>query len=261
MWYSSCTRQCRQNFDCPQEFSSFGWVQGNCFWCRYDCMWETVEQFEMWVFLKINNLQVSDFRSFGYVPQFHGKWPFAAIPLPFGLVIQEPASVVFSLLNLLTFFLMLRKIKKMDFLPRRTMWIFYAHVGLFTWVGSTVFHTMDCHYTELLDYNGAVAFIITALYVSMVFVYGDDPLYGRLEWYYTKVAPLFFIGFYLKYSYEMFVSFASESDYSSDSEFSAEAWLRDEHEMLHINVHSHFYHLFPPALQKVCHWRSSFSSR
>ncbi|CAO4380040.1 unnamed protein product [Caenorhabditis nigoni] len=153
-WYQGCTQKCISKFNCTKSFGTFSWVHGDCFWCRYDCMWETIEHFE---------------RQFGMVPQFHGKWPFAAIPLPFGFVIQEPASVVFSLLNLYTVYRMLQRFLKMSELPMKTTWISYACVGLFAWISSSVFHLSDCDLTESMDYFGAYTFVAGGLYVSLVF--------------------------------------------------------------------------------------------
>lgn len=48
--------------------------------CKYECMWKTVDGF----------LEYEKF-----VPQFYGKWPFIRM---FG--IQEPASTLFSIFNL-----------------------------------------------------------------------------------------------------------------------------------------------------------------
>lgn len=48
--------------------------------CAYYCMWLTVDQF---------------YAQGWSVPQFYGKWPFVRL-----LGVQEPASMVFSVLNL-----------------------------------------------------------------------------------------------------------------------------------------------------------------
>lgn len=68
----------------------FGWT---CFdECQYKCMWKTVN-----AFLDRN----------WKIPQFYGKWPFIKI---FGL--QEPASVLFSIMNLITHLILLKKFRK-----------------------------------------------------------------------------------------------------------------------------------------------------
>lgn len=73
------------------------WVNGILLWschdeCVYGCMWRTTNAFvaRQWD-----------------VPQFYGKWPFRRF---FG--IQEPASVLFSLLNLIVHWKMLRKFRE-----------------------------------------------------------------------------------------------------------------------------------------------------
>ncbi|CAI2355426.1 unnamed protein product [Caenorhabditis sp. 36 PRJEB53466] len=183
IWHAQCTEKCMSKFQCPGQFGTFDWVMGDCFWCRYDCMWETVELFES---------------NYGIVPQFHGKWPFLAIPLPYGLVIQEPASLLFSLLNLFSVFLMLRRLKKIRDLPNRKMWILYAHVGLVAWISSSLFHMADCDITEKLDYFGAFAFVLSALYVSFVFTLPqlEFTAKGRLV---LKAAPFIFIIIFLNH--------------------------------------------------------------
>lgn len=64
---------------------------------------------------------------------------------------------------------MLRRFKKMQNLPNRTMWLVYAHVGMFTWISSSLFHMFDCDFTEKMDYFGAYSFVLFALYVSVIF--------------------------------------------------------------------------------------------
>lgn len=77
--------------------------------------------------------------------------------------------MIFSLLNLFTVYKMLRRFKKMQNLPNRTMWLVYAHVGMFTWISSSLFHMFDCDFTEKMDYFGAYSFVLFALYVSVIF--------------------------------------------------------------------------------------------
>jgi hypothetical protein len=87
-------------------------------------MWKTVELFQ------------SRKRA---IPQFFGKWPFVAISSqigPFVILIQEPASTLFSLLNLIACLWLLNEIwlkipsgcSKM-----RSVWIGYALVGIVCW--------------------------------------------------------------------------------------------------------------------------------
>uniref|UniRef100_A0A8R1IKX2 Post-GPI attachment to proteins factor 3 n=1 Tax=Caenorhabditis japonica TaxID=281687 RepID=A0A8R1IKX2_CAEJA len=184
IWYAQCARNCRQQFNCSAGFGTFDWVHGDCFWCRHNCMWDVVEKFES---------------NFGTVPQFHGKWPFLAVPLPFGLIIQEPASLLFSLLNLLSVFKMLQMFKKIQNLPNRGLWITYAHVGVATWIASSVFHMFDCDVTEKLDYFGAFAFVLSAFYVSIIFTLPQLE-YSRTGRIFRKTAPYAFV---LKFLYHV----------------------------------------------------------
>lgn len=191
IWYQECTQICVTRYNCSKTFGTFSWVQGDCFWCRYECMWETVEHFES---------------NFGKVPQFHGKWPFFAIPLPFGFIIQEPASVLFSLLNLFTVYKMLGRFKKMRDLPNRLMWLVYAHVGIFTWISSTIFHTFDCDFTEKMDYFGAYTFVLSALYVSMIFT-SPNLKYTQTGRLLTRLLQFLFIAVFLKHFKDMLTNF------------------------------------------------------
>ncbi|CAH1993820.1 unnamed protein product [Acanthoscelides obtectus] len=60
--------------------------------CKYECMWKTVKAFND-----------RNWRT----PQFYGKWPFVRF-----LGMQEPASVVFSILNAYFHFNMMNKFRK-----------------------------------------------------------------------------------------------------------------------------------------------------
>ncbi|GAB6031030.1 Post-GPI attachment to proteins factor 3 [Chamberlinius hualienensis] len=102
--------------------------------CRYHCMWATVKQFV--------NRELP-------IPQFHGKWPFIRL-----LGMQEPASVIFSLLNALSLYIMWRKFTREvpSSAPTYYVWQAYAVLGIHTWLWSAIFHTRDTQLTELLDY-------------------------------------------------------------------------------------------------------------
>ncbi|KAH1003025.1 hypothetical protein HUJ05_010974 [Dendroctonus ponderosae] len=78
--------------------------------CEYQCMWSTVEKFQE------NQLNI---------PQFYGKWPFRRV-----LGIQEPASMLFSLLNLFMHLMLLHKFRNevRAGAPLRWLWLFYGAV-------------------------------------------------------------------------------------------------------------------------------------
>ena len=103
------------------------------------CMWSTVRKFVK------EDLPV---------PQFYGKWPFRRY---YGMQVreqrsidrQEPASVLFSILNLITSFCMFVKLWRLREVKNelKDMWIHYAGLGCFTWfwsAGSLAF-CVRCH--------------------------------------------------------------------------------------------------------------------
>ncbi|XP_050310287.1 post-GPI attachment to proteins factor 3 [Anthonomus grandis grandis] len=118
--------------------------------CRYNCMWETVDSFHK------RNWKT---------PQFHGKWPFIRF-----LGIQEPASVMFSLLNLFAHLIMIRKFNKFvrPDSPLYWLWFVYCVVCCHAWLWSAIFHTRDFPITELFDYSCAFSIVLVNCYVMSV---------------------------------------------------------------------------------------------
>ncbi|KAI6213897.1 hypothetical protein M3Y94_00205500 [Aphelenchoides besseyi] len=105
---------------------------------------------------------------------FYGKWPFSAISLAVGpivLLIQEPASTFFSLLNLCGCLWLLNELKMRTSVKAsrlRGVWIGYSIVGIGSWICSMLFHSRDFWLTELLDYFAAGALIFYAFYASLI---------------------------------------------------------------------------------------------
>ena len=124
--------------------------------CRYNCMWETVTE------MKIRH---------GQVPQFHGKWPFIRI-----LGIQEPASTLFSILNLLSNLYMLNWFVKIvpSTTPMFSVWVLYSVTAVNAWVWSTVFHTRDTEFTEMMDYFCAFSTVLFSLLAFFLRLVGTD---------------------------------------------------------------------------------------
>ncbi|XP_071749045.1 post-GPI attachment to proteins factor 3 [Lepeophtheirus salmonis] len=137
----------------------FGWTCSED--CGYECMWKTVDQFQR------RGLQI---------PQFHGKWPFVRL---FG--IQEPASVLASILNLIPHVYLIMKYRE-AVNPRTHMyqvWTLYALVSINTWTWSTVFHTKDNNFTEKMDYLSAFSVVSYSLIAFFLKLYGQsDPLFS-----------------------------------------------------------------------------------
>ncbi|MCO5559089.1 hypothetical protein L7F22_012681 [Adiantum nelumboides] len=114
----------------------------------------------------------------GQLPiQYHGKWPFKRL-----LRLQEPASVVFSIANLvmhleglLSFLsLVLSKLpqrsqgKRSPFYEYSTLWIIYALLSINSWFWSAIFHSRDVVLTEKMDYLSAVSVIGYTLIVAIL---------------------------------------------------------------------------------------------
>lgn len=122
--------------------------------CKYACMWKTVN-----AYLKFG-LQV---------PQFYGKWPFVR-----WLGLQEPASAVFSLLNLASHALMLRRF--VTVVPRQAplywLWVSYGLVCVNGWFWSTIFHARDTKLTEKMDYLCAFSMVLFSTYSALIRILG-----------------------------------------------------------------------------------------
>jgi hypothetical protein len=106
--------------------------------------------------------------------KYHGKWPFVRI-----FSLQEPASVAFSVLNLLVHFQGFSSFLVLIYykLPSRIKGPYYEYVGLWTifgllsmnsWIWSTVFHSRDMTFTEMLDYSSAIALIGYSLLLAII---------------------------------------------------------------------------------------------
>lgn len=107
------------------------------------------------------------------IHQFHGKWPFVRM-----LGIQEPASVIFSLLNFLPHYEGLKRILLRvhdDNNTRLRKWYaLFAVVGMNAWLWSAVFHTRDFVLTERLDYFSAMLTIVYGLFVACLRIFRLD---------------------------------------------------------------------------------------
>uniref|UniRef100_T1JAC6 Post-GPI attachment to proteins factor 3 n=1 Tax=Strigamia maritima TaxID=126957 RepID=T1JAC6_STRMM len=158
-------------WDCPAE-------------CRYDCMWSTVDWFK-----KTKNT----------IPQFYGKWPFFRL---FG--IQEPASTLFSILNGVAHYSHWKKFRKRipNEHPMYYVYFTYGVVCINAWIWSTVFHTRDLHFTEIMDYISALLAVITSTFVLLVRVFDQN------RGYKSALIAFFCFAFYLRHvNYLCFVKF------------------------------------------------------
>lgn len=105
------------------------------------------------------------------VVQYHGKWPFWRF-----LGIQEPFSVLFSLLNFLAHRRGMEKLRATipSSYPLRKYYLAFGYFGLASWIFSMIFHTRDFNITEKLDYFAAGASIFYGLYYTPIRVFRMD---------------------------------------------------------------------------------------
>ncbi|KAG8702877.1 hypothetical protein FRC08_003192 [Ceratobasidium sp. 394] len=99
------------------------------------------------------------------IQQFYGKWPFWRFA---GM--QEPASVLFSLMNLAAHAAGMRRILRS--VPKgfhmRPFYLAWSVLAMNAWVWSSVFHTRDTPITEMLDYFSAGLVILYSLFFTVV---------------------------------------------------------------------------------------------
>lgn len=105
------------------------------------------------------------------VLQFHGKWPFHRF-----LGMQEPFSVLFSLLNYLAHAWGMSTLRQRipETYPLRKYYIIFGYFGLNSWFWSMVFHTRDFPFTEKMDYFGAGASVMYGLYYTPIRIWRWD---------------------------------------------------------------------------------------
>ncbi|KAJ3063664.1 hypothetical protein HDU98_000536 [Podochytrium sp. JEL0797] len=149
--YQNCVQQCTRtgcNEPLPLELRLTLWdCESNC---RYKCTHRVTEML---------------LESGHGIHQFHGKWPFARF-----LGMQEPASVLFSILN---GWMHWRGYRKLVRVPEgkardwKRLYLLNAVLGVQGWVWSAVFHTRDTAFTEKMDYFSAVLSITLNAYIAV----------------------------------------------------------------------------------------------
>ncbi|TDL20227.1 Per1-like protein [Rickenella mellea] len=152
--FRDCTALCRQtkcdasNEPLPLALRLTMWTCSDD--CEYSCMHVATDLAE---------------ESDTPIQQYHGKWPFWRF-----IGMQEPASVLFSLLNLWAHVrglkLIRRKIPASH--PMVPFYVWWSVVNMNAWIWSAVFHTRDKQITEKLDYFSAGLAILYGLYMAVV---------------------------------------------------------------------------------------------
>jgi len=122
-------------WDCPSE-------------CDYTCQRQTTN------ILRAQGLPLH---------QFHGKWPFLRL---WG--IQEPLSVLFSILNFHGYYRGLHLVSQRipDTYALKPYYVLLAFFGMNAWVWSSVFHIRDFLFTERADYFSAGASVMYGLFYA-----------------------------------------------------------------------------------------------
>ncbi|KAK0547140.1 hypothetical protein OC845_004244 [Tilletia horrida] len=104
--------------------------------------------------------------------QFYGKWVFVRI-----LGLQEPFSVLFSILNLrehLNAFYKLRR-EVPDAYPLKLLYIVHSLISVNAWFWSAVFHSRDKPLTERFDYFSAASALLSGLFFSICRLFRLEP--------------------------------------------------------------------------------------
>ncbi|KAJ1721933.1 hypothetical protein LPJ53_003596 [Coemansia erecta] len=98
------------------------------------------------------------------IHQYHGKWPFVRL-----LGVQEPASVLFSLLNGWAHLRSLPLVRSIHGAHPMRRWLtVFVVIGTWAWICSAVFHTRDFPLTEKLDYFSAGLNVLYILFLGVV---------------------------------------------------------------------------------------------
>ncbi|KAF9358930.1 hypothetical protein BGX34_008640 [Mortierella sp. NVP85] len=185
--YNDCVHQCDQDICHSSNLSSQQHHQEASLrllhWtcldnCRYNCMHAITQD------AILRNEPVH---------QYHGKWPFHRF-----LGMQEPASVLFSLLNGYMHVRAWPTIKRT--IPEgyymRPFYLGYVVMGVNTWLWSAVYHSRDWPSTEKLDYFSAGAAIMFGFYYSVIRITRMVQTRWQLVWTVVCVIPLLLhIGF------------------------------------------------------------------
>jgi post-GPI attachment to proteins factor 3 len=134
--FTDCVEKCKNECNTvtifPLALRITGWTCLDN--CKYNCMHIITD-------LALENKEK--------VYQYFGKWPFYRLG---GM--QEPASVLFSLLNGYYHFRGVRRYSKLigNRFPWRGLMVFYGICSVNVWVWSSVFHTRDLPFTEKVDF-------------------------------------------------------------------------------------------------------------
>lgn len=122
--------------------------------CRYKCM------------IAVEKLLQLSYPIFYRPSKYFGKWPFIRC---FG--IQEFASTIFSVLNLIVHLQFLKKSRKLHLTKKEfyvKSWFPFCYTGIVVWSFSAIFHAKDTSFTQMLDYFAVVLNVYSGTYCSTI---------------------------------------------------------------------------------------------
>lgn len=193
--FGNCVKNCLEKGLCKHDLSLALQV---LFWdCRADCNYLCTHSV------------TRDRKEKGFpLVQYYGKWPFYRF-----LGLQEPASVVFSLLNGWAHYRGLQRIRAeihQNYEFRRFI-ITLPFIGMNLWLWSSVFHSRDTRWTEKMDYFSAMLYVLFNTYLCFLRVFGlvvpanRSTMKLRLA---KRILELVLVGFFIAHiSYLSFWSF------------------------------------------------------
>ena len=165
--FQSCLTECIHS--ACDEATQMPLILTLTFWdCRHDCRYTCMHQ--------ATRLAVAHKQP---IQQFYGKWPFTRF-----LGLQEPASVIFSVLNGYSHYLGIRRythhVKHESYVLFHTMRL-NGFAAINTWVWSTVYHSRDFGWTEKMDYFSAMLSILVNAYACVVRLFHLHPEYVKVS--------------------------------------------------------------------------------
>lgn len=208
--YQYCVQDCIESGKCHPirwDLRLFKWDCEDC--CRYDCMMSieynsspiTVAASKSNQAAAVNSNTDDRREKTSITQQYHGKWPFQRLS-----GIQEPASVLFSLMNWYAHFILYRRVylpaamspstKRSISTNQRHPWQSFIWLNSLVqqnaWLWSTVFHCRDVSWTERMDYLGAMLALLSGCWLAIHRVCRLDKRPRWVVAILTLVAVMFF---------------------------------------------------------------------
>ncbi|CCA74371.1 related to PER1 protein, involved in manganese homeostasis [Serendipita indica DSM 11827] len=148
---SQKSQRCTPDFQLPLSLRLTRWT------CEEDCKYRCSHI--------VTDIAIREGRQ---IEQYYGKWAFWRY-----MGIQEPLSVLFSVLNLWAHLRGSNKLRRgiARNHPMRPYYNWFTVVNVNLWFWSCVYHTRDWWWTERLDYFAAGLGVIYSVYYSVVRLY------------------------------------------------------------------------------------------